>query len=842
MADVTYKIELDDDQVLKALKVIDYNMRRLATEGDKSFSKVTQATKTSGVQIGLVSGVVQELTRRFINLAEEGARAFISIAAGGVELSKELELTQIALTNVLGGNQDAAEAFLDTIRQTARRLRTDYVELAQLAATILPQSNDIQATNQLLEQAIILGKQAGQSATGIRIALQEALAGQFTSLQRRLNVPASAIARIKSMSEEVGLVNALIAVLGDRVQQLGLSLDSTADTAAAAFATLESEGRRFQQILGEPILEALKEQAQALLEVLDEKGPAIEDAALAFGQFAAAVVELIGTNLIDFIDSLDFERIEKTADALHNLADASDILVKTLISISPGMNDELDRSVNLLNLMAAGLISVSAGLRLVTGAIESFPALEIATGLSTGNSQALMRGFSRATEEGAFNQDKFNQSMQETRDWLHEIAESLKENTQLTEERADTTEKDTSAALNAAQAYLQQQARLEELAVAEEKAAEASKKIAERTQEFIVDTQRKALEIQIGTERKRLDNEIKNAEAIEDIWRKHYDDLADAARDLSRDEEDVRRKAVRDEIEIERDAARERLSAETEYRRELQRIRDRFTMAAQEAERDNDAQAFLAAMRQRDQEVTEARRTRDETVQDAVTKAQEQRVALQQQLAFELEDARIANGRKLEDLQIRLNRELEEQAIKATRAEEERQREYQRELEDFSRKERQRLADLNQSLAKEVEMVRKAEALKRQIRVDEARATIAQVQSIMGQIGLRSGTPQQSLGSTLPPPSGRRLQEGGPAEAGRPYIVGERGPELFIPDRHGYVVPNAAIGGAVSNVSTVFNQQRSIAPTFNVAEDMFRNPVVVRRLQNLIMGVLVEAG
>lgn len=34
------------------------------------------------------------------------------------------------------------------------------------------------------------------------------------------------------------------------------------------------------------------------------------------------------------------------------------------------------------------------------------------------------------------------------------------------------------------------------------------------------------------------------------------------------------------------------------------------------------------------------------------------------------------------------------------------------------------------------------------------------------------------------------LAEGGPAAGSQPYIVGERGPELFVPDSNGYVIPN----------------------------------------------------
>lgn len=39
------------------------------------------------------------------------------------------------------------------------------------------------------------------------------------------------------------------------------------------------------------------------------------------------------------------------------------------------------------------------------------------------------------------------------------------------------------------------------------------------------------------------------------------------------------------------------------------------------------------------------------------------------------------------------------------------------------------------------------------------------------------------------------LAEGGPAQANTPYIIGERGPELFVPRTAGTVIPNNALGG-----------------------------------------------
>ena len=46
----------------------------------------------------------------------------------------------------------------------------------------------------------------------------------------------------------------------------------------------------------------------------------------------------------------------------------------------------------------------------------------------------------------------------------------------------------------------------------------------------------------------------------------------------------------------------------------------------------------------------------------------------------------------------------------------------------------------------------------------------------------------------LPPLPGKAL--GGAVGAGRPYMVGERGPELFVPGAKGNIVPNNAMGGA----------------------------------------------
>ena len=49
---------------------------------------------------------------------------------------------------------------------------------------------------------------------------------------------------------------------------------------------------------------------------------------------------------------------------------------------------------------------------------------------------------------------------------------------------------------------------------------------------------------------------------------------------------------------------------------------------------------------------------------------------------------------------------------------------------------------------------------------------------------------------------------GGPVNAGRPYMVGEKGPELFVPSSSGSIVPNGAMGssgGGTGGVNVTYN-------------------------------------
>jgi phage-related minor tail protein len=74
---------------------------------------------------------------------------------------------------------------------------------------------------------------------------------------------------------------------------------------------------------------------------------------------------------------------------------------------------------------------------------------------------------------------------------------------------------------------------------------------------------------------------------------------------------------------------------------------------------------------------------------------------------------------------------------------------------------------------------------------DLARSVIADLGSMIAQAMVFNAikTAFAAFGFGIP-----GLAMGGPAQAGQPYIVGEKGPELFIPKSAGTVIPNNKLG------------------------------------------------
>jgi hypothetical protein len=70
-------------------------------------------------------------------------------------------------------------------------------------------------------------------------------------------------------------------------------------------------------------------------------------------------------------------------------------------------------------------------------------------------------------------------------------------------------------------------------------------------------------------------------------------------------------------------------------------------------------------------------------------------------------------------------------------------------------------------------------------------------------------------GGDSPAPIDGARASGGPVSAGKNYLVGERGPEIFSPSSSGSIIPNHRAGGSVSNDNRTINITINASPGMN---------------------------
>jgi len=87
------------------------------------------------------------------------------------------------------------------------------------------------------------------------------------------------------------------------------------------------------------------------------------------------------------------------------------------------------------------------------------------------------------------------------------------------------------------------------------------------------------------------------------------------------------------------------------------------------------------------------------------------------------------------------------------------------------------------------------------------------VQRIVGSFDAAAGTGTGIVGGIMKLAGGFFRANGGPVSGNKPYIVGERGPEMFIPNRSGTVIPNKNMGGGGVTVNQTINVTTGVQQT-----------------------------
>lgn len=898
MAQLVDQAILDDKGYLVALKRMDAGVAKLTQDAQRGFDNVQKSAKSSGVQIGAVSGVVSAVTTELINLGKAGVDALIQIGEQSIQTAIEIDTLKARLGGIFDGSQEAADQAFTFIQAKSRELGID---LSELAGAFLPKTESLAQFERVAKIATALARSdPEQGAIGARIALIEALSGTFTSLQRRFEIPKDDINAIKQAFDARG-IEGFLEVLETILDKSGKSFDDLANTAQTAFSKLQISAEQILGRVGIPIVESLEQAANKLNEFIS----ANEDNIIVFADTIGRAV----ADAIDFITSIDFSQFDtqsliEFADYIFRLVNATQLVTTEFIewagaiyqvadAVTPlgevldylaylfsNIDQALITGAQILAMSKAGYIGLYEGIQ---------PVVEILGQLYEAASKALSGDFAGAADAlGAAmaqsTQDLFdevaareaaNAAILESQKKIEEYQQAVDGNTdsqqKLREELEATEQAGTGAAdaiLAAAQAEKQAAEDAEALAEAQakvnEKMADAQKDFQRKLEDIDIETERKRLDIAIEFAQKREDAARDNVQKLEDIQRKYSQDVDDAATDLARKEEDIARKFGEQRIDLERENRQKRVDIEKEYRLQLKDIQRQFLTDAEEAERNRDAVAFLRAIRERDQKVQDAQITRTREIDEQRVTNQRKTEELRIQQQREVEEARIANERKLEDLRLNLERQIEAQntayarqlddlAIGEQRKNEELALARERDIEDARRAYDRKLEDLRTALAAELALIEEFAAAKAAAEASAGTRTATSPSSRPSTTAGRSagfGSNPGTIGGGSS--SNRRFSSvgrragGGPVAAGLPYAVGERGPELFVPNQSGRIVPNGQFVGSVATSRPAINNISNIkqGSTVNVpdAAGLLNNPVAVRQIQNIVLQILGETG
>ena len=106
---------------------------------------------------------------------------------------------------------------------------------------------------------------------------------------------------------------------------------------------------------------------------------------------------------------------------------------------------------------------------------------------------------------------------------------------------------------------------------------------------------------------------------------------------------------------------------------------------------------------------------------------------------------------------------------------------------------------------------------------------------------IRLGGGANDIGRGLPKGFSGARASGGPVSGGNAYLVGERGPEMFVPSSSGGIVPNGKLGGGGTKVElSVVNHIHGTSDPAAAAAEVVRR--VEAKINELFRGIQADAG
>ncbi len=798
-------------QVTAAAKKYEKELKDLA-DAEREAQK---NSKKLALSLGAgVAGAAIAATAALIELGKVGVSVFIDLAKRGIVLNQGIEDTEKIFSNLFR-DQGLAEATVDIIGDLAAQFRVARSDALSFGQSILPRTSNLDTFKELLRLTDIQADTTGKTFQELSFSIKEALSGDFVSLKDQFDVSNEVVNRIKELAPAIGQDAALAKALGEEFERLGKT--DLSGTLTVGLKDLQTQADNLNTVFGEAIFDQAKIQVQAFSEAIERNEEGLKKTAIGLGLVASNALELIGTELVQFLDSLDFKKIEKGIGNLNAFVEAlRTVVVVVKEAASTGVLQTA------FGLLTGNVDQVFSGLLKIRQADfgESFAKIDEAVANSTRRQDE----FKSKLDEAANAQNNVTQAQKDS------INSFLAENNQV---------KQTTESITALNNALKQAAQLQ-LSFA--RAAEDAARQLARQQEDVARNQARQVgrlqENQAKAQADLLNDQIKELERFEENRRKQIANAeAEAAKERQKAQADIKRAQA--------DAARDRIRAQEKLQRELQQALDRFNLSQlqserrfqlsekrlraegdilglqqlredQELARQEEKENFALQQKETKDDVKETTKDQGQDLEDrsrqinqsAKERINDLKASLEQQRAElltgfdqQIADQLLAQSEARVEQQRGFSEQAEDRSIALQRAEEDRRISEQRQLEDLGRS----LAsqkDLTEegvaAIAGEIEKVFGQEGVADTILSGFATRTESGFATLFGNVAdiISSATMSSGLPSDVASP-GRiggipEFHDGGvvPGPAGSPQIIQALGKETVLPThKQSFIMP-----------------------------------------------------